>query len=285
MQIRRILPEMPQDVSHRPVVPQCPPSRCKHQSPAPRRAQTAHGHQIFSHLPLEKQTNVPAKNSPPPTRTISHHTTLDSPLSQNHNTNLLPHLIFRLDHFSPPTPFPQHHRALLISILTFDSLISSLFLTLCVINTITLVSSPREAIAKTTIASLCQTKASKPSLLFPLSQAKVLTKNQPLPSLFSSSSSCPEPVTLNAILLLLNYFGVIFASSSHKIDSRHTSCSRPSSSSRSSGLSHPDQTINQATISTLSRFASFRRPFCALLILRLCEYQGKPPSPLTIASN
>lgn len=97
---------MPQDVSHRPVVPQCPPSRRKHQSLAPQRTQPADGHPKFRTFhSRSKQISQP--EPPPRTPTISHHTTLDSPLSQIHNTNLLPHPIFRLNHFSPTTPFPQ----------------------------------------------------------------------------------------------------------------------------------------------------------------------------------
>jgi hypothetical protein len=167
---------MPQDLPHRPVVPQCHPSRRKHQSPTPRRAQTVHGHQIFSHLPFEKQTNLPAKTPPPPTPAISHHTTLDSPLSQNHDTNLLHHLVFRLHLLSPPTPSPHFHRALLISILTHDSLTS------CALRKQHHHSplSPATPSRKPQSLRFARPKqANKPFPLFPLPQATALTENQP----------------------------------------------------------------------------------------------------------
>lgn len=157
-------PIMPQDVSHRPVVPQCPPSRRKHQSPAPRRTQPADGHPKFRTFhSSSKQISQPK---------IPHRLHQPSPTTQN---STLPSPKTTTPTFSPIQFFdsttshqqhhsPNNHRALSISILTLDTLTSSLLSALCVNNTIPLHSPPREAIAKTTTASLRQTEASKQSL-------------------------------------------------------------------------------------------------------------------------
>lgn len=209
-------PITPQDVSHRPVVPQCPPSRRKHQSPAPRRTQPADGHPKFRTFhSRSKQISQPK---------IPHRLHQPSPTTQN---STLPSPKTTTPTFSPIQFFdsttshqqhhsPNNHRALSISILILDTLSSSRALRKQ--HHTSPFTSPRSHRENhNRFASPDRSKQAIPSPTF-LSFKLVLTETQPLHSLFSFSSSCPEPVTLSAILLLLLTPLAIFSASSNPQD-------------------------------------------------------------------